>query len=75
MQLTIKSKIQRCEKEEIRLESIVTRREIKAENKRWYKNNLHKQGLQWELQEISILLLGPQSIVPHPRVFNEFQKK
>jgi hypothetical protein len=46
MQLTIKSKIQRCEKEEIRLESIVTRREIKAENKRWYKNNLHKQGLQ-----------------------------
>jgi hypothetical protein len=42
MQLTIRSKIQRCEKEEIRLESIVTRREIKAKNKRWYKNNLHK---------------------------------
>lgn len=59
MQLTIRSKIQRCKKEKIKLESIVTRREINVENKRWYKNNLHKQGLQWELQEVSILLLGP----------------
>ncbi len=59
MQLTIRSKIQRCKQIEIRLESIVTRGEIKAENKRWYMNNLHKQGLQWEVQEVSILLLGP----------------
>jgi len=33
MQLTIRSKIQRCKKEEIRLESIVRRKEIKTENK------------------------------------------
>jgi len=59
MQLTIRSKIQRCKKEEIRLESIVRRKEIKAENKWSYKNNLLKQGLQWEVQEVSILLLGP----------------
>jgi len=34
MQLTIRSKIQRCKKEKIKLESIVTRREINVENKR-----------------------------------------
>jgi hypothetical protein len=34
MQLTIRSKIQRCKKVKIRLESIVKRGEIKAENKR-----------------------------------------
>lgn len=52
-------KIQRCKKLKIRLESIIKKREIKAENKKWYKNNLHKQGLQWEVQEVFILSLGP----------------
>ncbi len=46
MQLTIRSKIQRCKIVEIRLESIVRRGEIKARNKRRYRNNLHKQGSQ-----------------------------
>ncbi len=59
MQLTIRYKIQRCKKIEIGFENIVRRREIKAKNKRWYKNNLLKQGLQGEVQEVSILLLGP----------------
>jgi hypothetical protein len=34
MQLTIRSKIQRCKKIEIGFENIVRRREIKAKNKR-----------------------------------------
>jgi hypothetical protein len=59
MQLTIRSKIQRCKKVEIRLESIVRRGEIKAENKRRYRNNLHKQGSQREFQKAFILLLTP----------------
>jgi hypothetical protein len=59
MQLTIRSKIQRCKIVEIRLESIVRRGEIKARNKRRYRNNLHKQGSQWEIQKVSILLLSP----------------